>query len=75
MKVSETYPGKQNFVAVWFAQRSQQLFSASFHYNEEEDQLYTYDHTLDEFVPECDHGYTPAFFEKVGATFFVQGDS
>lgn len=72
--VHEGFPYKQNFVATWFSTQGQALFTASFHYNEEEDQLYTYDHCLDEFVPQCDHGYTPAFFKKVGATFFVTGD-
>lgn len=74
LAIHEGFPHKQSFVATWFSKPSQALFTASFHYNEEEDQLYTYDHGLDEFVPECDHGYTPAFFEKVGATFFVTGD-
>lgn len=73
IKVDE-FPQKQSFVAVWFVEGRDELFTTSLHYNKDEDQLYTYDHGLDEFIPECDHGYSPAFFAKVGASFFVTGD-
>ena len=71
--VHHGFPEKRSFVAVWFVSGRDELFTASLHYNTEEDQFYTYNHGKDLFVPECDHGYSPAFFEQVGATFFVTG--
>lgn len=73
IKVDE-FPAKQSFVAVWLVAHRGELFSASFHYDATEDQYYTYEHGLDVFTPECDHGYSQEFFARVNATFFVTGD-
>ena len=75
IKVDE-FPAKQSFVAVWevFYNGAPTLFSASLHYNEEEDQHYYYDGSLDIFLPECDHGVDKRFLERIGATYFVIGE-
>lgn len=69
--VSPVFPPKKSFVATWFVKGRNELFTVSLHYNEQEDQLYSYDSASDIFLPECDHGYSQDFFAKVGATFFV----
>lgn len=70
------FPEKQSFVAVWMVQYKGEptLFTASLHYNAEEDQYYSYDNSLDIFLPECDHGFEKDFFERVNATYFVTGE-
>ena len=75
IKVDE-FSAKQSFVAVWevFHNGAPTLFSASLHYNAEEDQYYSYDNSLDIFLPECDHGYDKKFLERIGATYFVTGE-
>lgn len=72
----ENFPEKQSFVAVWMVVYKDQptLFTASLHYNVEEDQYYSYDNSLDIFLPECDHGFSKAFFDRVKAAYFVTGE-
>lgn len=67
MKAVEGYPFGKNFVAVWTV--GDDLFCASFHF--QNDQYYSYDQTADQFIEECDHGYSPATFRRLNATFFV----
>lgn len=71
LKVAYEYPRYRNFVAVWFVAAEDALFTASFHYNEEEGQHYMYDPASDSFLPECDHGFGILTFERLEATFFV----
>lgn len=70
------FPEKQSFVAVWMVYYKDvpTLFTASLHYNVQEDQYYSYDNSLDIFLPQCDHGYDQEFLEKVDATYFVTGE-
>ena len=72
LKQTNTLPKKQDFVAVWRTEYG--LFSEAFNYNEEEDQLYVYSEPDDEFLPECDHGFSGHFFKKMEGkiTFFVE---
>lgn len=74
LAIHEGFPEKKSFVAVWFSSKSGEMFSASLHYNAEEEQYYSYDDVNDQFWPECDHGYSKVFFNKVGAVFFVKGE-
>lgn len=69
----ETLPSGQSFVAIW--RTASGLFSAAFNYNEDEDQFYVYESECDDFIPECDHGYTLQFFRKMQGQmlFFVEG--
>lgn len=73
IKVDE-FPAKQSFVAVWLVPHRGELFSASLHYNAEEDQYYSYDNSLDIFLPECDHGYDKKFLDRINAIYFVTGE-
>ena len=72
----DDFPAKQSFVAVWevINNGTPTLFSASLHYNAEEDQHYYYDSGADTFWPECDHGFHQQFLERIGATYFVIGE-
>lgn len=69
----ENFPSKRSFVAVWLVNYKgvPTLFSASLHYNVEENQYYSYDNNEDTFLPECDHGYSEEFFKSVNAAYFV----
>lgn len=72
----DAFPKKQSFVAVWTVnyKDTPTLFTASLHYNTEEDQHYYYDGGMDEFLPSCDHGFHKDFLERVNATYFVTGE-
>jgi len=64
--VHDGFPEKRSFVAVWIVnyKDTPTLFTASLHYNAEEDQYYSYDNSLDIFLPECDHGYDKEFLNR-----------
>ena len=69
MQEVKHYPHGRSFVAVWHVPARNELFCASFHYKD--GQYFTYDETMDDFIPEGDHGYTPMFFKRMKARFFV----
>lgn len=71
MKAVDSFPTGKNFVAIWIVnfEGKDTLFTVSLHYKN--DQYFAYDNNDDYFVPQCDHGYSEAFFESVNAAFFV----
>lgn len=66
MKAVEDMPTTGQFVAIWFV--GDVLFSATLKWLD--GQLRSYEHSEDEWLYECDHGYSKEFFQKQNAAFF-----